>query len=71
MARTLILGSSSPYRRELMKRLHLDFQTFKPEIDEQALSGEAPQVLVQRLAEEKAKKVSRVMRGAEDALIIG
>jgi MAF protein len=71
MARTLILGSSSPYRRELMKRLHLDFQTFKPEIDEQALSGEAPQVLVQRLAEEKAKKVSRVMHGAEDALIIG
>ena len=71
MARTLILGSSSPYRRELMKRLHLDFQTFKPEIDEQALSGEAPQVLVQRLAEEKAKKVSRVMHGSEDALIIG
>ena len=36
MARTLILGSSSPYRRELMERLHLDFETFKPEIDEQA-----------------------------------
>ncbi|OIN02101.1 septum formation protein Maf [Idiomarina sp. MD25a] len=71
MARKLILGSSSPYRRELMERLHLDFETFKPEIDEHALPGETPQALVQRLAEAKAKKVSYTMANAIDALIIG
>lgn len=71
MARKLILGSSSPYRRELMERLHLDFEIFKPEIDEQALPDETPQTLVKRLAEEKAIKVAGSMPGAQDALIIG
>lgn len=65
---TLILGSSSPFRAELLRKLHLDFDTASPDIDETALQNETPQALVQRLAESKARKV------AEDnpqALVIG
>ena len=64
----LILASSSPYRRELLARLKIPFETIAPEIDEHARPGEAPEALVQRLALEKAQKIAVQHR---DALVIG
>ena len=65
--RPLILASSSPYRRELLDRLGLDYSTVSPDIDESALPGETPAVLVERLAEQKARAVGESHPG----LIIG
>lgn len=56
--RTLILGSSSPFRRELLERLSLDFTTESPEIDESRKSNEDAEQLVKRLSYEKAKVIA-------------
>lgn len=68
MDRSLILASSSPYRRAQLEQLRLPFESVPPHIDEEALPGESPAGLARRLAEEKA----RAPAGAHpDALIIG
>lgn len=54
----LILGSTSRYRRELLSRLHLPFETVAPQVDETARPGEAPAALATRLALEKAHDVA-------------
>ncbi len=54
----LVLGSSSPFRKELLTRLKLPFETCSPDIDETALDGETPQQLVERLSIEKARAVA-------------
>ncbi|MBA4253482.1 MAG: septum formation inhibitor Maf [Comamonadaceae bacterium] len=56
--RPLILGSSSPYRRELLQRLQLPFTVVVPDVDESPLPGEAPAALAQRLALAKAQAVA-------------
>ncbi len=58
LPRTLVLASSSPYRRELLSRLGLPFECVSPEIDEARLPGETPTALVRRLAEQKARAVA-------------
>jgi len=55
---TLILGSSSRYRRELLERLRLPFEVHAPQIDESPLPGEAPAALALRLALAKAHAVA-------------
>ena len=64
----IILGSTSPYRKELLGRLGLAFESAAPDIDETRLTDEMPQALVARLAEEKAKAVAE---NYTDSLIIG
>jgi len=64
----LILASTSPYRKALLERLGMTFETIAPKVDEQPLPGESPSQLVQRLAEAKARAVGD-LHG--DALIIG
>ena len=64
----IILGSTSPYRKELLGRLGLAFESAAPDIDETRLTDEMPQALVARLAEEKAKAVAE---NYADSLIIG
>ena len=54
----LILASTSPYRRQLLSRLGLPFETVRPEADETPLSGESPSSLADRLAEAKARSVA-------------
>lgn len=51
----LVLGSSSPYRQALLKRLGIPFQCASPEIDETPLPGEPAEMLAVRLATAKAK----------------
>lgn len=55
---TLILASSSPFRRELLMRLRIPFECVSPEIDETPAPEEAPADLVQRLAMAKARTVA-------------
>ena len=64
----LILASTSPYRRELLQRLGIDFECIAPDADEASLPGEAPRQLVERLAVAKAAAVADAH---PDALIIG
>jgi len=56
--RKLILGSTSPYRRQLLERLHLAFEVVAPEVDEAPLANETPQQLASRLAMSKARAVA-------------
>ncbi|MEN9888723.1 MAG: Maf-like protein YceF [Pseudomonadota bacterium] len=56
--RTVVLGSTSRYRRELLARLHLPFEVAAPEVDETPLPGEAPRALALRLALAKARAVA-------------
>lgn len=54
----LILASTSPYRRELLARLALDFEVVAPEVPEEHLRGESPPDRALRLATAKAQSVS-------------
>jgi len=56
--RPLVLGSSSPYRRELLSRLRLQFTVEIPDVDESPRAGEAPRELALRLALAKAHVVA-------------
>lgn len=58
-SRPLVLGSTSPYRRELLQRLHIPFEVATPDVDETPLPGEAPRALAERLALAKARAVAR------------
>ncbi len=64
----LVLGSTSPFRRELLEKLGLPFSTAAPDVDESRRQGESPETLVQRLAEAKARAVAGQF---PQALIIG
>ena len=54
----LVLASTSPFRKELLQRLDVPFDTASPDIDESAKTNETPTQLVARLSEEKAKAVA-------------
>lgn len=56
--RNIILASTSPYRRELLARLSVDFTQEAPDTDEQQHPGESPIDMVSRLAREKAQAVA-------------
>ena len=64
----LVLASSSPFRQALLNKLHLEFETASPEIDETPLDGESIETMVKRLSTEKAKAIADQF---PDALIIG
>lgn len=64
----LILGSSSPYRRELLQRLRLPFTVVSPRIDETPLAGETPPETALRLAVAKARHIAQTH---PNAFIIG
>ncbi len=63
----IVLGSSSPFRQELLRKLITDFDTCSPDIDETPLPDEKPEALVARLALKKAEAVAAQY---PDALII-
>lgn len=55
---SIILASSSPYKKMLLLRLGLEFSCAAPDIDESPLPGETAIVMAQRLAEEKARRIA-------------
>jgi septum formation protein len=64
----LVLASSSIYRKELLKRLNLPFETMAPDVDETPLPHESARATSERLAQVKAMAVAG---NYPDALIIG
>ncbi len=66
--KTLVLGSTSPFRKTILEKLQIPFKCASPNINETTLQGESPQALVERLAIEKAKAVSLQY---PNAIIIG
>lgn len=66
--RPLILGSTSRYRKELLSRLQIPFETVAPDVDETPLQHEAPKDLALRLALAKARAVAHKN---PEAVVIG
>ena len=64
----LVLASTSPFRRDLLSRLQVPFDTFSPNVDETRLKDESAVALVRRLAEAKAEAA---ITRFPDALVIG
>ena len=60
---SLILASSSPFRKAILERLGVSFITVSPNIDETRKTPETPYDLVYRLAEQKAKEVAKTHSG--------
>ena len=74
MKKSIILGSSSTYRKALLERLRLTFTCHSPNIDEAPKPLEQPEELVKRLSITKAKNIAAQRQSHEnnnDALIIG
>lgn len=55
---SLVLGSTSRYRRELLSRLRLPFDVDSPQVDETPRPGESPAALALRLALAKGRAVA-------------
>jgi septum formation protein len=66
--RRLVLGSTSPYRRDLLSRLRIPFEVVAPAVDETPMPSEAPREIALRLALAKAKAVAAAH---PDAVVIG
>ena len=66
--RKLILGSTSPYRRELLERLRIPFEVAAPDVDETPQPSETPRQLACRLAMAKARAVAAQF---PDCVVIG
>ena len=72
----LILGSSSPYRKELLDRLGIPFDCLSPDIEETGRAGETPEALCRRLAKSKAQAVQAlrpgcVVIGSDQVAVLG
>jgi septum formation protein len=66
--RTLVLASTSRYRRTLLQRLGVPFDVVAPNIDETPRGNETPSATAVRLAEAKARAVAAHL---SRALVIG
>ena len=67
-SRPLILGSTSRYRKELLSRLKIPFESVAPNVDETPHNQESPKDLAMRLALAKARAVA--LKNPE-AIVIG
>ena len=67
-APTIVLASSSRYRRDLLDRVLDDYEAVDPGVDESNGDGLAPKELVRQLARRKAEAVAI---NARQALVIG
>jgi septum formation protein len=68
MPASIVLASSSPYRRQLLDRLQLPFESDAPGVDETSRAGETPVQLASRLA---LLKASTVGSRHPEAIVIG
>ncbi|MDH4055082.1 MAG: Maf family protein [Gammaproteobacteria bacterium] len=67
-APTIILASSSPYRRGLLDRFLDSYEAISPDVDESNNEGRTPAALATHLARKKAEAVAT---NARQALVIG
>jgi septum formation protein len=68
VTRRLVLCSTSRYRRDLLSRLQLPFESATPDLDESPLAGETAATLAERLALAKAQALTWRF---PDAVLIG
>ncbi|MFI3246788.1 MAG: nucleoside triphosphate pyrophosphatase [Ferrimonas sp.] len=64
----IVLGSTSPFRRQILTKLNLPFECAQPNVDETPLPNETAPQLVSRLAQAKAQAV---LQHYPNALVIG
>ena len=74
--KTLILASGSPYRKLLLERLLLPFDSVSPQVEEERLPGETGVAMAGRLARLKAEEVaarypSAVVIGSDQVAQLG
>lgn len=72
---SLVLASSSPYRRALLQRLGLPFEHMAPDINETPQANESARELTRRLALEKAQALRQqfpehLIIGSDQVLIL-
>ena len=72
----ILLASSSPYRKELLLRLGITFDTCSPDIDETSIKDENAEQLVRRLAIEKSKAMqdthpNTLIIGSDQVAVLG
>lgn len=72
---SLVLASTSPFRREILSKVLTDFQCAAPRVDESPLPGEGPQQLVERLAIAKAQALKadypdHILIGSDQVAVI-
>lgn len=72
----IILASGSPFRKQLLDRLQLDYECLPPDIDEAIIPGEGASNYVCRLAESKANRVAvdypqAVVIGSDQCALLG
>jgi septum formation protein len=58
----IYLASTSPRRQALLRQLGVSFEVIAPDVAEQRLADESAATYVKRMAVEKARKVSRLVR---------
>jgi septum formation protein len=68
LRQNIILASGSPYRKQLLQRLQVEFECISPDVDESLRPGEAASDYVRRLGLAKAEAVAR---DHPRALVIG
>ena len=68
---SLVLASSSPYRRMLLENLSLEVSCQAPMVTEEALPGEIPSVLAERLGISKARAVASTIDRSEPWIVLG
>lgn len=71
LEKRLVLASASPRRRELLTAAGVAFEVRPADLPEQALPGETPRALAERLAAEKALYVARALAGGPARLVLG
>lgn len=73
---SILLASSSAYRRELLGRLRLPFECATPDVDESPRPGESGPALARRLAQAKAESLSNrypnhLIIGSDQVAVLG
>jgi septum formation protein len=74
-----VLASASPRRRDLLASRGLRFEVMPADVSEEALAGESPRALVERLAAEKAlavrarlpRRPRRFVLGSDTVVVLG
>ncbi len=71
MTKRLILASGSPRRRELLRNAGFTFEVVPPEVAEDNPGNEAPAMLVERLALDKAEAVAGRFHRQDNVVVLG
>lgn len=69
-ASPLVLGSSSPRRRDILATLRIPFVVASAEIDEDVKEGETPDAYLERIVLAKLSAISKVAAGMGRALLV-